>query len=677
MEKKYYQLSTYTEKQWDDLNEELINQGRVNNNVPLRSVDCVDDQLHSLTRGTYLLTDLEAEELSKDSRIKFINLDYKRYPSEFNPPPEELQSTRPELINRYSNSIKNYREFSISNTLSSSPDNTDVNRTGYQLFRCQQKRDPWVSGSLAANAVVNSNIVQYGTGRHIDVIVADDGTWIGHPEFQNNSVSKADTNVLVEKPNGYVGGNILPGNGTCDLLDLVLDSPYYIDPEWFESDPGTRLITRWDGTVVPSEAAARNWWTFSSQRSPKFSNAGTVSISASYTRANCNGSNTSLSGEGNHGTCCAALTYGRTQGWAYNANKWVLDLYGLFGTGIEPGFDLVKIFHRLKPINASFGSRDPSIMSNSWGYRSVKNPSGSTWYYTHRTTTNTAYTTNTGINWLSHMGTQGDSNRWKGEMKPNSLTSALDELITSGVVFVAAAGNSNQKQVSSNHPDFNNYITTTNNGSLETSNFFEFGISVYGTTNRRGFPQQGGMYEENNARIYPVINIGALDDNFKTSKEAKVNYSDRGNSIDVYAPADGTLAANRSYAFNRNRPDTYTNLSYNNGNATDTAFNGTSAACPVAAGFLATVLEHNRDWTWKELKAWLISLETQDSNDFYIGSESTTVDTANWLDYESLEGGSPRVLYQGLFFARFRIGVRKLMSRLKFSKGLNFNLKKY
>ena len=199
--KKYYQLSTHTELQWDELNAELTGQGHACEHIPARPVDCVDDQLHSPTRGTYLLTDAEAEVLKNDPRIKFINIDYKRYPDQFKPPPDELQSVRPELVNRYSAAVKNYREFEISNTPASSPNISDVNRTGYQLYRCTQKLDPWVDQSLADNAVVTANIPQYGTGKHIDVIVADDGTWIGHPEFQNNSTSLAG--VPVPRPAGY------------------------------------------------------------------------------------------------------------------------------------------------------------------------------------------------------------------------------------------------------------------------------------------------------------------------------------------------------------------------------------------------------------------------------------------------------------------------------------------
>ncbi len=664
MEKKYYQLATHTEAEWDELNAELTSLGQVSECVPDRTVDCVDDQLHSLTRGTYLLTDAEAELLKNDPRIKFINIDYKRY-SEFTPPPDELHSVRPDLVNRYTTAVKNYREFEASGTLAATPDTSDVNRTGYQLYRCTQKLDPWVDNSLADNAVVNTNIPQYGTGKHIDVIVADDGTWIGHPEFQSNSLSDSSPFAAVPKPNGYTGGNLLPGNGTCDLLDLVLDAPYYIDPDWFNASPATRLITRWDGTTVPVESVARSWWSTNNLRSAQFANAGTVSVTSNYTRESCNGTNANISNEGDHGTCCAALTYGRTQGWAYNANKWVLDLYGGYGIGIEQGFDLMKIFHTVKPVNTLFGTKNPTITSNSWGYRSDKAPGGSTYYYTHRSTSNTAYTTETGINWLSHMGTQGDGGRWKSEMKTNSLTTAQEELITAGVIFVAASGNSNQKQVNSSHPDYNNFITTTSGGSLANSTFSEFGVAVYGTTNRRGFPQQGGQYTDaNGAVIYPVINIGALDDDYKTSKEAKVSYSDRGNSIDVYAPADGTLAANRGYATNWPRPDTYATLSYNAGNTTDAAFSGTSAACPVATGCIATVLEWNRDWTWVEVKAWLQSLETQDAADFYFGTESTTTNTANWLDYESLEGGDARVIYQGNIDARFRPGPRILSTGL-------------
>jgi hypothetical protein len=309
MTEKYYQLGTHTPEQWIELHDELNTDGL---GSVERCVECTDHKEHSPTRGEYLLTDAEAEILKADPRIKFINISYPRYPEEFAPPPDELQASSVSLLSRWQDTVKVYREFETSNTLPAVPDSTDINRTGYQLLRPMQKLDPWVNGSLADNTVVESNIQQYGAGKHVDVIVADDGAgWIGHPEFQNNCSGA--------KPTGYIGGNVLPGNGTCDVLDLVLDAPYYLDPTYFDADPDNRLTTRWDGTVVPVESVARGWWTNTGNRSTTFNTAnpsmGAIPfITSSYTRSNCNGSNTAQSAVGQHCTPCMALTYGRTQG---------------------------------------------------------------------------------------------------------------------------------------------------------------------------------------------------------------------------------------------------------------------------------------------------------------------------------------------------------------------------
>ena len=661
MAEKYYQLGTHTTEQWQQVHDELTTETTGLSNVPDRCVECHDDKIHSPTRGTFLLTDEEAAALKADERIKFINIDYTSYPETFRPPPEELQSTSPELLNRFKAGVKVYQEFENSNTLPVSPDTTDINRTGYQLLRPMQKRNPWVENGDLDNVVkTDQKIEQFADGRDVDVIVADDGAgWIGHPEFQNNCSNST-------APYGYTGGNVLPGNGTCDVLDLVLDAPYYLDPDYFNADAGNRLTTRWDGTTVPVESFARGWWTSTANRSDTFNtaypSAGTVPfITTSYTRANCNGSNTAQSVVGTHCTPCMALTYGRTQGWAYNANKWALNLYGTYGTDIEYGFDIQKIFHNTKPVNTKYGTKNPTVSSNSWGYRSNKAPGTSdtgfttTLYYHFRGGAATAYTSENSYPWLSHMGLTGDGGRWKSEMKTNSLTTALDELIDSGVIFVCAAGNSNQKQSNWGDADFDNYIATNNTDTLEQSSFFEFSVEVTGTTNRRGFPQQGGMTVDGvtGEVTYKTINIGALDDEFELNvKERKVNYSDRGSGIDFYMPADGTLAANRAYTAEGRYPDTYPGFTADSGSGAgvpeDCAFGGTSAACPVAAGFVACLMSLNRNWTYQDVLDYINSLDVQTTADFYYGSESTSETDANWNDYESLEGGEARVGYQDI-----------------------------
>jgi len=58
-----------------------------------------------------------------------------------------------------------------------------------------------------------------------------------------------------------------------------------------------------------------------------------------------NGSNIAYqTGTGFHGTPCASQAYGRQYGWAYNANKWFINLYGTNSHTFEFGFDIQKIF---------------------------------------------------------------------------------------------------------------------------------------------------------------------------------------------------------------------------------------------------------------------------------------------------------------------------------------------
>lgn len=550
MEKKLYAVGCYTSEDWQYIHEILTRDGTLEDNIPNEHIECADLKEHSETRAVYLLSESEAEELLNHPRVQFVHIDYSSYPEQFKPPPEELKT-----LYRYDEPEKQYRNWNDTSILPVTPDSTDINRGGYQLLRCSQKEDPWYG--LPATTVINDRVSYEGDGSNVDVIVGDEGCWIGHSEFQNNTGNG---------PTAYVGGNVLPGNGTCDILDVVLDAPYYIDPAWFNADAANRLITRWDGTIVPIESVARDWWGNSSQRSSQFASIGAVSINSLYTRAACLGSNTARPTiNTTHGTQCAANAFGRTQGWAFNANKWVINVYGYNSIGFEEYFTIMKLFHLHKPINLFYGTKDPTISSNSWGYRSPSHRTNGFYFYRQGASggTGVSYLSTNLPNFMRYVGVYGDANRMKGEMLDNAFTVAGKEMIDAGVIFVGAAGNSNQKQVGPTHPDFNNYWSTTAQGSnvgLSSATHLEFGITCYNTTNRRGFPQQLGKYTdpETGLVVYPTINIGALDDSYTVGGlERKVNYSDMGNQIDCYAPADGTLTAVNAIS-GRLRPDTYT-----------------------------------------------------------------------------------------------------------------------
>ena len=65
---------------------------------------------------------------------------------------------------------------------------------------------------------------------------------------------------------------------------------------------------------------------------------------------------------------------------------------------IESGFDVQKLFHVMKPINPEYGNKNPTLSSNSWGYRANKSPTSPPWYYHFRGGSATSYTVNHALN---------------------------------------------------------------------------------------------------------------------------------------------------------------------------------------------------------------------------------------------------------------------------------------
>ena len=771
----HYHLGTFTKEQYDALEASLRDPD--DPTYVAREVSQTDDILHSPTRGVFWLSEEEAAELEKDPQISFIHKDPDRNPDEYpQPPADELHCMITETY-RYNEPVKHRNQFASASDYPSSPDITDLKRCGYQLLRTtsdngpKAKRDIWASNGLT----VNSNIKKTGTGKDVDIICMDNGTWIGHIEFINNRPAS-------ESPTDYIGGNVLPGNGICDVLSLVHDGPYYIDPDWFDAAPGSRLETRWDGTTVPTESAARDWWGSTSNRSAAFASYGTVAISSNYTRLRAHGDFNTDSYDGTHGTQCGSQIYGRTHGWAYNANKWMIDGYSFYGLGLTLVWDVQKIFHQAKPVNPKYGTKDPTLSSNSWGYRATPNSSA---YAYHRTGGATQYTADSNKpRFMRYVGDAGDGGRMKSEFRDSSIVTSAKEMVDAGVITVVAAGNGNQKQTSWDHPDYDNYWHTGSAGHFgDNINVTQFGYNVMPTTNRPGFPQHAGAtfgdpqtynisvsnsgssaytmtgtdrlgsvsgnnptitinrgdtvnfnvnvsghpfyiktssggtgtgdqvqyptatnngnqtgtitWQPNQRtpstttgasfkyicqfhgsmvgtinvrsgnRTNPTINVGALDDQYASgTKERKVNYSDMGNMIDLFAPADGSLAATvGTYGIDIPRYDnTYTsktnNTTWSDGQtgspstSRDTRFSGTSSACPVACGLIATIVEFNRSWSSADIKTWLATLQNQDTtNDFYDGAEDTGANDTGHSDLNKLQGATARVIYQGGTFS--------------------------
>lgn len=671
--KKHYIVGCYTPDDWQYIHEVLMQDGTLEDNIPSDQIDCSNLREHSDINAVYLLTDEEAEQLRNHPKVKYVHYDFETYPGE---------DIRPQPCKylRYSDREKQYRNWWNNGTTltpTTNPNSTDINRCGYQLLRATQKDDPFFNQGFPGTVVHNERIEYYGDGTGVDVIVGDEGCWIGHPEFSSKTGNG---------PTNYVGKNVICGVGstaTCDVLDLVLDAPYYIDPAWFNASPATRLTTRWDGTRVPVESVARAWWSNSTQRSSQFASIGTVTVNSNYTRDGNLGTGTSLpTVSTNHGTQCAANAFGRTQGWAFNANKWVVNVYGTYGAtdrslGTQSYFDMMKLFHQNKPNNTTYGTKDPTISSNSFGSGGVYYNPGllgvTTAQYFYRGASAVGFTTATTPGFMQCYGwdsVNGNSSTGKFEFVDNATTDAGNQMINAGVIFCASAGNSGQKLVGSGHSDYNNYWGT-GVGSTIGDKYTLGSSQIYLPTNRPGFPTHVGKFTSGGQVIYPAIIVGAIDDGYTTaSLERKAIYSERGSAVDLYFPADGTMTAG-AYANSAGiaytdgtairRPDTYVGLGTT---AYDVYFNGTSSACPGAVGLIATKLQYNRTWNWQDVKNWIkgtslapgmttsyvspsgiTTVGFQSSTTFYYGTESTTATSSNWTDYYSLEGGSPIILW--------------------------------
>ena len=682
MSEKYYTLGTHTSEQWIELHAELIADGNTYASVPAREVTVEDDRLHSPTTGSYLLTLEEATELQSDERVKFINESPEKYPEKFMPPSEVLTcATSGTPTDRYTALYNNWSQWVNGNLVYSFFTNVEptLNRQGtFFRFLSFVKPNHYTVGKT--NPFNTPKLQQAGAGENVDLIVPDNGCWLGHVEF----ISSGVTNAV--NPDDYIGSNVLPGNGYCDVLDLVLDAPYYIDPNYFNADPTNRLMTRWDGTTVPVESVARSWWQDSTQRSALFAAFGNIPVSSNYTRDTANGSNSTLPSSGTHGTQCAALAFGRTQGWAYNANKWVMNLYGTNHVGsLDIGIDVQKIFHMHKPVNPIYNSKDPTVSSNSWGIRKYKQGN----YYYWRTDSPVSYNSQTEPAFIDVLGSKADGGRFKSELKDSSLTQAGDELTQAGVICIVAAGNSGQQLVNPDHPNYDNGISTNNTQPLYSRTFLETsGYYSIGTTNRRGFPGHMGKTESqtfqgNTTVKFPVIQVGALESNTGSNNERIADYSDRGPAIDLFSSGAGAMAATVDTYSDSSVPTiqrvdgVYSALSAGAtdlsqiGGCRDTEFTGTSAACPVAAGFLASVMQYNRDWTYENLRTWIeTNVTPQSTSTLYYGVEPTTPTDMNWL-YEyyssgslrsysntSLQGAPGRVLYNASIPVSTAYGVQ-------------------
>jgi subtilisin family serine protease len=316
-----------------------------------------------------------------------------------------------------------------------------------------------------------------------------------------------------------------------------------------------------------------------------------------------------------HGTHVAGIAAGKTYGWAKGSLIYSMKILGLEGGGdqgtgipIEQCFDLIKLWHRNKPVDPVTGVKRPTVVNMSWGFINTlgfRFINGGV----YRTDPWTGNTRRPEFGMIGNEVAQGVR---IFSVRVGAVDVAVEELIDEGVIVCVSAGNDFQKIDSPDGIDYNNYFIQQLPGQEPNDVFYHRGAS----------PQADAS-----------IVVGSSDSIIHSSGvEQKSTFSNCGPRVDIYAPGSRIISATSNVSSYNSAPY------YADSNFRQLNISGTSMASPQVAGVAALLLQINPKLTPTEVKNRLIN-STTDS------VFSTGLDN-DYTDDRSISNGTPRFLYQ-------------------------------
>ena len=284
-----------------------------------------------------------------------------------------------------------------------------------------------------------------------------------------------------------------------------------------------------------------------------------------------------------HGMHVAGTIAGKYYGWAPEAN-----IYNISFTQVNNNyiFDVIREFHKNKPINPVTGVKNPTICNNSWGYFF------DTDYQFNQITSvvwnGTTYSaSNPNPSGWTADGVSADfgivPNRKFG-FQYSSMEYDIQDLINDGVVMVSAAGNSNHLSALPQDPEYNNYMTLSFSGT---------GVMICKCSSI--------------ANAEGAIAVGALD---TASDFRRTSFSNFGPRIDVFAPGRYILsvAGDGSYSGLSNLKGPITRPGYPALTDKMLTISGTSMACPQVAGIAACLATGRTRLTTDDILGYIHSM---------------------------------------------------------------------
>ena len=420
---------------------------------------------------------------------------------------------------------------------------------------------------------------QSGTWRKTNNISGADQNW----GLLRGSVSADPWNTLTSISASYP--YVLTGKG----VDVVIqDSGICVDhSEWLDADGNSRLqqIDWYAASGLPGVQGPNHYRDF-------------------------NG----------HGSHCAGTVAGKTVGWAKDAHIYSVKVNGLEGSAdsdpIASGdeFDVIKLWHRNKPIDPKTGFKRPTIVNMSWGYSGTRNgdtlPSG-TYRGTPWTSATPGFTTST-QQWTSAgiIPSLGLNRRINSRV--SSVDVDLEELLDEGVHVCIAAGNSYY------------YIAAEGDQDWDNSADFGFGQEFY---HRGSSPYSTRAFM-----------VGNMDITYQGGREHKAESSCCGAGVDIYAPGTEIISvASKDYNGSNEIANSgvFEVPTFFGSNYNLMKISGTSMASPNVCGMIATLLEAHPGATPAQMKTFVHNNSTQGL--LYEGA------TDAWADLDSTQGGPNRI----------------------------------
>ena len=279
-----------------------------------------------------------------------------------------------------------------------------------------------------------------------------------------------------------------------------------------------------------------------------------------------------------HGTHVAGTAVGKHFGWAKNARIYSVKVAGLEGTGdsgtgisVSNCFDVIKLWHRNKPIDPVTGRKRPTIVNMSWGYSTGYGTATSIEYRgtTYSSSNDPSFATRSHLRDTYGLYPYFSNGTYRVPVRVTSVDTDVEELIDEGVHVCIAAGNNSFKVDVSGGDDYNNIVLYSGG-----SRYYHRGSSPYSTE---------------------AFMVGSLLAQNSTA-DNKVGFSTTGPGVDIYAAGDEITSCTSTT--NKFSDAAY----YGGGGFRQCNIQGTSMASPQMCGIGALYLQANPMLTPAQLK---------------------------------------------------------------------------